>query len=212
MLSDLILLLIAQSGRGLSPWLILVIFLVIVFIVAWAMLRNTDDSGADVEAPEHVEEEASAEEAKVEEVAEVDDDGNLLIEREALIETIRATKGYEGLSGTISCDEFGDCGTTEVEPEPEPEPELEPEPESVESDDLKKIEGIGPKVASILNENGILTFVQLAEADVDKLNEMLDAASLQMMDPATWPEQAKLAAAGDWDALQKLQDELSGGR
>ena len=163
MLSELMSLLVAQSGGGLSPWLILVIFLVIVFIVAWAMLRNTDDSGADIEAAEHVEDETPVEEAEVEEAVEV-------------------------------------------------EPEPEPEPESEEPDDLKKIEGVGPKVAGLLNENGILTFAQLAEADVDKLNEMLEAASLQMMDPATWPEQAKLAAGGDWDALQKLQDELSGGR
>ena len=33
-----------------------------------------------------------------------------------------------------------------------------------------------------------------------------------MIDPSTWPEQASLAAAGEWDALQALQDELKGGR
>ncbi len=33
-----------------------------------------------------------------------------------------------------------------------------------------------------------------------------------MMDATTWPQQAKLAANGDWDALKKLQDKLSGGR
>jgi hypothetical protein len=33
-----------------------------------------------------------------------------------------------------------------------------------------------------------------------------------MMDASTWPQQAKLAAKGDWDGLEKLQDELSGGR
>ena len=79
-------------------------------------------------------------------------------------------------------------------------------------DVLKKIEGIGPKVEDVLNEAGISTFAQLAEADVDKLREVLAAAKLQMMDPSGWLEQAELAAKGDWEALEKLQDELKGGR
>lgn len=49
--------------------------------------------------------------AALEEVAELDDDGNLLIDREALIDSVRSTEGYEGLSGTITCEENGDCGT-----------------------------------------------------------------------------------------------------
>ncbi|HBY69766.1 MAG TPA: 50S ribosomal protein L21, partial [Flavobacteriaceae bacterium] len=28
----------------------------------------------------------------------------------------------------------------------------------------------------------------------------------------TWPQQAQLAADGKWDELEKLQDELDGGR
>ena len=105
----------------------------------------------------------------------------------------------------------------EAEPEPqveaEPEPASEPEPETpTEPDALEKLEGIGPKVTSLLNDNGITTFAQLAVTPVDKLQEILEANKLQMMHPGSWPQQAKLAAAGDWDALQKLQDELKGGR
>jgi predicted flap endonuclease-1-like 5' DNA nuclease len=91
--------------------------------------------------------------------------------------------------------------------------EAAPAPETpAKPDDLKKIEGIGPKVASILNEAGITTFQQMVDAGAEKLESILDTASLQMIDADTWPEQAKLAAAGDWEALQKLQDELSGGK
>ncbi len=43
-------------------------------------------------------------------VAEVDDAGNLVIDREALITAIRETEGLEGLTGTITCNEVGDCG------------------------------------------------------------------------------------------------------
>ncbi len=45
------------------------------------------------------------------EVAEIDDEGNLVIDREAYIQAVRSTSDYEGLSGTITCDEFGDCGS-----------------------------------------------------------------------------------------------------
>lgn len=47
----------------------------------------------------------------LETVAEVDDEGNLVINREALIEALRATEDYEGLSGNITCDDTGDCGS-----------------------------------------------------------------------------------------------------
>jgi branched-chain amino acid transport system substrate-binding protein len=46
----------------------------------------------------------------VEEVAEVDDDGGLVIDRMALRDAIREAE-MEGLTGTIACDEFGDCGS-----------------------------------------------------------------------------------------------------
>jgi len=79
-------------------------------------------------------------------------------------------------------------------------------------DDLKRIEGIGPKVANLLNERGITTFSQLAEIPVEKLTEILEANKLQMMNPVSWPKQAQLAAAGDWETLEKLQGDLKGGR
>lgn len=79
-------------------------------------------------------------------------------------------------------------------------------------DDLKLIEGIGPKIAGVLQEAGIHTFAQLARAEVDTLRRILEDADLRFADPATWPEQARLAAKGDWEGLKKLQDSLKGGR
>jgi hypothetical protein len=81
-----------------------------------------------------------------------------------------------------------------------------------ELDDLTKIEGIGPKIASIFQATGITTFTKLAESDVSKLQQILDDEDIRLGDPTTWPQQASLAASGDWEALQKLQDELQGGR
>jgi len=79
-------------------------------------------------------------------------------------------------------------------------------------DDLKLIEGIGPKISSLLNAAGIFTFAQLTNTAVADLQAVLDKAGLRLGDPATWPEQAALAAKGDLAGLQALQDTLKGGR
>lgn len=99
-------------------------------------------------------------------------------------------------------------------------PTVKPEPaapsrvaEAPTPDDLTRIEGIGPKISSLLQGAGITTFVQLAATDMSRLKQILTEADLiALADPTTWPEQARLAAAGDWDALETLQDELKGGR
>ncbi len=91
--------------------------------------------------------------------------------------------------------------------------ERSPEPLPTKSpDDLKLIEGIGPKISSLLNAAGIMTFAQLASTSVTDLQAILDKAGLRLGDPATWPEQAARAAKGDLAGLQVLQDELKGGR
>lgn len=82
----------------------------------------------------------------------------------------------------------------------------------VAGDDLVLIEGIGPKVAKVLGRAGICTFEDLAGAKKADVQKILDQAGLQMMDPAGWIDQAKLAAKGDWDAFEKLKGSLKGGR
>lgn len=79
-------------------------------------------------------------------------------------------------------------------------------------DDLTRIEGIGPKINSLLQEAGVSSFAQLADTDVSKLDEILNIAGITIADPKTWPEQAELAAGDQWEELEKLQGELSGGR
>jgi predicted flap endonuclease-1-like 5' DNA nuclease len=79
-------------------------------------------------------------------------------------------------------------------------------------DDLELIEGIGPKMSELLHQGGITTFAQLAVTEASRLIRIVREAGLAMIDPRTWPEQARLAADGQWDALQVLQDVLKGGR
>jgi predicted flap endonuclease-1-like 5' DNA nuclease len=79
-------------------------------------------------------------------------------------------------------------------------------------DDLTQIEGIGPKVQSILYSARIFTFDDLAQAKPDVLRTILQAAGLRIIQPDTWPEQAGYIARDDLSGLQKLQQDLQAGR
>lgn len=81
-------------------------------------------------------------------------------------------------------------------------------------DDLKIIEGIGPKIESLLQEGGIGNWLQLAETSAERLSQILHDVGprFQMHDPTTWPAQARLAHEGQWRKLEEYQDHLEGGR
>jgi predicted flap endonuclease-1-like 5' DNA nuclease len=85
-------------------------------------------------------------------------------------------------------------------------------PQAETEDNLKMIEGIGPKIESVLKAAGIRSFSQLAQMDAASLSTILSEAGVRLGFPDTWPEQARLAAKGEMDALKAFQDELSGGR
>lgn len=82
------------------------------------------------------------------------------------------------------------------------------------ADDLKIVEGIGPKIEQLLKDGGIDTWEKLATASVDRLKEILDAAGprYQIHNPSTWPAQSRFAADGKWEELKEYQDMLIGGR
>ena len=82
------------------------------------------------------------------------------------------------------------------------------------TDKLTLIEGVGPKIASLLNADGIVTFADLASTKIGTLTKILKDAGprFSMHKPNSWPKQARLARDGKMDALKKLQDELNGGK
>jgi small subunit ribosomal protein S1 len=82
------------------------------------------------------------------------------------------------------------------------------------ADDLKKIEGIGPKIEELLHTAGIVSFADLAKADVGHVKEILHAAGsrYQMHDPSSWPLQAEMAANGEWEKLKEWQENAKGGK
>ena len=84
----------------------------------------------------------------------------------------------------------------------------------IKQDDLKIVEGIGPKIEGLFHNFGIKTWQALSETKVAKCQEVLNSGGkrYQMHDPASWPMQAKMAFKGDWRKLAKWQDEHKAGK
>ena len=81
-------------------------------------------------------------------------------------------------------------------------------------DDLKAVEGIGPKIEGLLKADGIDTWRKLSNAQVSTIQDILTKAGkrYKLADPTTWPKQAGMCADGKWDELETYQDQLNGGK
>lgn len=81
-------------------------------------------------------------------------------------------------------------------------------------DDLKIVEGIGPKIEELYHAAGIKTWKELSETSQDKSQSILDAAGerFSIHNPGTWAKQAQLAYEGKWQELKDWQDNLDGGK
>lgn len=84
----------------------------------------------------------------------------------------------------------------------------------IKENDLKIVEGIGPKIEELLKTSGILTWKSLSETSVDRCNKILHKAGerYRIHDPGTWPRQSKMAYEGKWQALKDWQEKLDKGR
>jgi predicted flap endonuclease-1-like 5' DNA nuclease len=84
----------------------------------------------------------------------------------------------------------------------------------IKQDDLKVIEGIGPKIEELYQKAGIDTWLALSKTSKERSLEILHGGgdSFAMHDPATWAQQAELAYNGKWQELKDLQDKLDGGK
>lgn len=84
----------------------------------------------------------------------------------------------------------------------------------IKENDLKIVEGIGPKIEALLNEAGIRTWYDLSEASTEKLQSVLDSGgeNYAIHNPSTWAKQALLAYQGKWQELRDWQQNLLGGK
>ncbi|WP_020559210.1 hypothetical protein [Thiofilum flexile] len=77
-------------------------------------------------------------------------------------------------------------------------------------DNLRKLEGITPRIEALLNEAGIKSYQALSQQTPQVLRQILIAAGepFKQIDPQTWPFQAELASKGEWARLQDYQGYL----
>lgn len=85
---------------------------------------------------------------------------------------------------------------------------------TIKQDDLKVVEGIGPKIAGMFNDAGIKTWQALSESAVADCQKILNGGGdrYKIHDPASWPMQGKMAYEGKWKELAKWQDEHDHGK
>jgi predicted flap endonuclease-1-like 5' DNA nuclease len=112
---------------------------------------------------------------------------------------------------------FSEWRRDEAATTPEPATKTVPTAEPVTPDspaapnNLRIVEGIGPKIEELLFSTGITTFKQLAETTPETLVSILRTAGFTMHNPTTWPQQALLAHEARWEELNVLQRELVAG-
>lgn len=145
-------------------------------------------------------------------------EGNLSEGSEASLDVANADD-MEDAAGVDGIGVVADVMIDETADETEPTEEsaaaaaaaVEEDPDA--EDRLQIIEGIGPKIETVLKAAGVKTLRKLSGMSVESLRGILgEHQSLRLANPESWPEQARLAAAGDKAALQELQDSLKGGR
>ncbi|WP_100614030.1 50S ribosomal protein L21 [Confluentibacter citreus] len=130
--------------------------------------------------------------------------------RQSLTEIIIESIAASGAKKAAKAEKVAPAKVEAAAPKTEAKPAAK-KATSSKADDLKKVEGIGPKIAETLAEAGITTFAELAKTDAAKIAEIIsDVRGNHVTD--TWPAQAQLAADGKWDELKKWQDELNGGK
>lgn len=126
--------------------------------------------------------------------------------------------GAEALSGDLTAAQERSAAENVVEARAATPPDLAAGSSALgkrlATDDLKVVEGVGPRIEAILKESGIGTWSELAAASPERIRTILDLAGDQFRihDPATWPHQASLAEQGRWDELVGLQASLTGGK
>lgn len=84
----------------------------------------------------------------------------------------------------------------------------------VKQDDLKIVEGIGPKIEGLFHNYNIKTWKALSETSVAKCHEVLDSGGekYRVHDPASWPMQARMCYENKWKELHRWQEEHKHGK
>ncbi len=141
--------------------------------------------------------------------------GEVAVAKEPTVnEEVKAPETKETSEKQAKAEEGESVSNTAKEEKKEEAPKkASPKKATKSSDDLTKIEGIGPKGAEALINAGVDSYEKLAKAKPENIKEILTEASSRMahLDPTSWPKQAKMAADGEWEALKEWQDKAKAG-
>jgi len=79
---------------------------------------------------------------------------------------------------------------------------------------LKMVEGIGPKIESLLKMGHINNWEALAEAPLERIEKILEDGGdrFKLAIPSSWSIQAQYAINHDWVKLKQYQEELTNGQ
>ena len=85
---------------------------------------------------------------------------------------------------------------------------------TIKENDLKVIEGIGPKIEGLFHNYDIKTWDALAHISVSKCQEVLESGGdrYRVHDPSSWPMQAMMCHEGKWKDLYRWQQEHKHGK
>ncbi|NND15037.1 MAG: hypothetical protein HKN89_01785 [Eudoraea sp.] len=85
---------------------------------------------------------------------------------------------------------------------------------TIKLNDLKIIEGIGPKIEGLFNNEGVNTWSEFADLSVARSREILMTGGdrYRLHDPASWPMQARMCSEGKWKDLARWQDDHKRGK
>jgi len=141
---------------------------------------------------------------------------NVIEEKDSSIELMRKDLAALEITaqGALTRAEAAEAGIAKLEKELEEKAkEVASQKVRIRSmqDDLSVIDGIGPRVSSVLRSAGITSFSKLAEREDEEITGILLAENpnlTRLTDPSTWHEQARMAGDGDWEGLKALQDSI----
>jgi predicted flap endonuclease-1-like 5' DNA nuclease len=191
----------------------------VVTTVSTAELTNTAASVPELTLAEVIS--AAQADVVVEEVQAEAEDAAIEAETTDPALTIKPSAA-EIAQSTANVDEVVDPATLYSVEEPVPVADEEPEAakseaisapnallssDSSNASDFTKIHGIGPKLADLFKEAGVTSYKHLANMDINQIDKLFADNSMlyNRAVAVTWPQQAKLAEAGDWSALRKFK-------
>jgi len=120
----------------------------------------------------------------------------------------------EKLAAYETEDSKEEAETEETEEEPQGFVAVNIEVDDAKLNDLKLVEGIGPKLEELLKGAGIANLAVLAQTKAEDIQGIMDkeGGTYKLADPSTWQKQAKMAVEGKWERLEEFQEFLKGGK